>query len=140
MATAALLPGLNVAQPYQFVLFDRDPLVAGPDTLYVADDRAPNAAMPLAGGGIQKWSFNGTTWSNVATFTLDASGMALDVGMRGLAGAVTGNAVTLVSVSADGVANRVFMYVDDGSAPNPKPTLLATAAANTVYRSVSLAP
>jgi hypothetical protein len=60
--------------------------------------------------------------------------------MRGVAGMVSGNAVTLVTSSANGPPNRLFMYVDDGSSPNPVPKLLATAAANTIYRSVCLAP
>jgi hypothetical protein len=138
-ATATLLPGVNTPQPYQFVLFDRA-APAGPDTLYVADERAPNGPMPSSGGGIQKWTFNGAVWTNVATFNLDASGATLGVGMRGLAAAAWENAVMLVAISADASANRIFLYVDDGKTQNPKATLLATAAANTVYRSVSLAP
>jgi hypothetical protein len=139
-AMATLLPGVNVPQPYQFVFFDRDPLVPGADTLYVADDRAPSGTAPTSGGGIQKWTFNGTIWSNVATFNLDTSGAVLTVGMRGLAGAVTGTSVALVAVSADATSNRILSYVDDGVSKNPTPSLLATAAANTVYRSVALAP
>jgi hypothetical protein len=134
-ATATSLPGVTVGQPYEFVLFDRDPAVDGPDTLYVADERNP-----ADGGGILKWTFDGLTWSLVSTFTLDDAGATLGVGMRGVAGAASDSAITLVATTANGPPNRIFMYVDDGGTPNPKPTLLATAAANTIYRSVSLAP
>ena len=139
-AIAALLPGVSVPSPLQFVLFDRNPAVAGPDALYVVDDRTPNGTTPTAGGGIQKWTFDGNIWSQVATFNFDGAGGTLGVGMRGLAGAVTGSTVTLVAVSGENSANRIFMYVDDSSSPNPTPTLLSTAAANTVYRGVGLAP
>jgi hypothetical protein len=135
-----VLPGVTTPQPYQFVMFDRDATIPGPDVLYVADDRAPVAATPTAGGGIQKWTFDGTAWSNVTTFNLDTTGSALTVGVRGLAGGVTTGAVTLVAVTADASANRLLSYVDDGRNRNPVPALLGTAAANTVYRSVSLAP
>jgi hypothetical protein len=139
-ATATLLPGVSSPQPFQFVLLDRDPAVAGPDALYVADDRAPNVATPTSGGGIQKWTFNGVVWSNVATFNLDTTGTTLGVGMRGLAASVAGNVVTLVTVSAEASANRILSYADDGTGRNATPFLLSTAAANTVYRSVAFAP
>jgi hypothetical protein len=135
--TARLLPGMPASgqSPCSFVIFDRDAAVPGPDTAYVADDRSP-----LSGGGIQKWTFNGTTWLLAGTFNHDNAGATLTVGMRGLTGTVTGSFVTLVATSADVVMNRLFMYVDDGSSLNPTPTLLTTAAANTVYRGVALAP
>ena len=107
--------------------------------LYVADDRAPSTTS-TSGGGIQKWTFNGTTWSNVTTFNLDSTGAALAVGVRGLAGAVTGGVVALVAVTADASANRLLLFVDDGNNRNPVPVLLGTSSPNTVYRSVALAP
>jgi hypothetical protein len=90
-------------------------------------------------GGLQKWTFDGATWSKVATFNLDDTGAAT-ARMRGVAGMVTGNAVTLVATSADGAPNRLLMYVDDGATANPRPTLLSKAIANTIYRGVALAP
>jgi hypothetical protein len=132
--TATLLPGIpNNVNPDQFILFDRDPAVPGADTLYVADERST-----ANGGGILKFTFNGTTWAPGSVFKLDNAGNTLSTGMRGVAGAITGDTVTLLAVT-DGSQNRILMYVDDGGMPKA-PTLLSTAAANTVYRSVSLAP
>ena len=94
-------------------------------TLYVADDRA------FPGGGIQKWTFDGTTWTQVNTFTNGAT-----TGSRGLAGVVTGNNVTLVATTTN---SKLIVYVDDGSA-TPVGTVVATAALNTVYRGVAISP
>jgi hypothetical protein len=121
--------------PLSFVLLDRDDAVTGLDTLYVADDRAPSA-----GGGVQKWKSDGTKWTLVTTFTHDNAGAVLGVGMRGLAGTVSGNAVVLLATSADSARNRIFMYTDDGNNPNPTPALIATAAVNTMYRGIAFAP
>src|SRR6185436_5942279 len=130
-ATAMLLAGVNTPQPYQFVMFDRDATIAGPDVLYVADDRAPSSSSPTSGGGIQKWTFDGATWSNVTTFNLDSTGAVLSVGVHGLAGTVTGSSVTLVAVTAETSGNRVLSFVDEGNQRNPVPALLGTSAPNT---------
>ena len=60
--TATPLPGLPTtgASPYGFVFFDLDATVAGNDTLYLADDMA----------GLQKWTFDGSSWSQVGTLNL----------------------------------------------------------------------
>jgi hypothetical protein len=60
--------------------------------------------------------------------------------LRGLAASATTGAVTLVAVTADASANRILSFVDDGRNRNPVPALLGTAAPNTVFRSVALAP
>ena len=71
--TATPLPGLPTtgASPYGFVFFDLDAAVAGNDTLYLADDVA----------GLQKWTFDGSSWSQVGTLNLPSP-----VGFRGVAG------------------------------------------------------
>lgn len=103
-ATATLLPGnqVNGGSAYGFALFDLDPNVAGPDTLYIADDRQPSVG---GAGGIQKWTFNGTAWTLVWTAAQFTSGsIPVFVGARGLAGWVTDpatNTVTLIASSAD---------------------------------------
>jgi hypothetical protein len=143
--TATTLSGMSTANgpsPYQFVLLDRDANVAGVDTLYVADDRAPGSGA----GGIQKYTFNGTTWSLVATFTDGLSapndaGITATNGVRGLTGLVMGNSVTLIATTAlDSGSNRLVMYTDDGVNTAPTQMLMDTSPVNTLYRGLSLAP
>jgi hypothetical protein len=116
------------ANPYGFVLLDLDSTVAGLDTLYVGDDRAPTMD-----GGLQKWRFDGTTWKKVATLS--------STGIRGLAGVVSGANVWLLAATADGLgSNRLIVYVDSGSGP---PTIIPAAQVDgvkKVYRGLSLAP
>jgi hypothetical protein len=140
---ATVLPGMPTTgeSPLSFAFFDLNAAVPGLDTLYVADDRAANAATPAAGGGIQKWTLSAgatPTWTLVATFNHDPAGTA--VAIRQIAGrVVAGTTVALVASSAD-ATTRLLLYTDDGSTTNPTPTLLATSAANEAYRGVSLAP
>jgi hypothetical protein len=128
--TVTSFPGMPTAtaSPYSFVLLDRNPLVPGMDTLYVADDRAV-----ASGGGIQKWTSNGTTWALGPTFAQGTSGF------RGLAGVVTGANVTLIATTAGASANAVVAFVDDG-VTTPVGTVLATAPANTAYRGIAFTP
>ncbi len=131
--TATPLPGMptSSASPYAFALFDLNGSVAGFDTLYVADDRT------LAnGGGVQKWTFNGTTWSLSATL---GSGSGLTTGVRGLAGYQAAGVVTLFVTSTETSANKVIRIVDSGTG-TPVGTTLATAPANTVFRGVASSP
>ncbi|HET7065105.1 MAG TPA: hypothetical protein VFI49_12595 [Rudaea sp.] len=131
---ATVLPGLSTTagpSPYGFVFFDTNASVAGLDTLYIADDR-----QPVSNGGIQKWTFNGTTWT--FAYTLNNG---LSKGVRGLAGERFGRYVVLYATTADaagGGSNDLVRVVDDGTSSAPF-SVLATAAANTVYRGVALA-
>jgi hypothetical protein len=115
--------------PYGFAVLDLETSVPGVDTIYVADDRAT-----ASGGGVQKWTSNGTTWTLATTFT---SGLA--TGTRGLAVTVTGTAVTIFATTTEASANSLVTLVDDGT-PSPAATVLATAATNTAYRGVALSP
>lgn len=130
--TATALPGMTTtgASPYGFVLLDRDAAVAGLDTAYVADDRAASS-----GGGVQKWVFNGTTWTLATTFT--ASGTT--TGCRGVAAVDGPSSVTVFATTADVTTNRLVSWVDTG-ATTPSSTVLSTAALNTIYRGVSVGP
>lgn len=129
--TATMLPGLPTtsAQPNGFTLLDRNAAVAGLDTLYLSDERAI-----ASGGGISKWTFDGTTWTQAATFN-----NGLSVGVRGLAAFVTGSNVTIVATTTESSQNKIFVVVDDGSA-NPAGTIVATAPANEVFRGVAQSP
>lgn len=127
---AASLPGLPTANasPYSFALLDRAPGVAGVDTLYVADDRGP-----ASGGGIQKWTFNGASWSLSATWSDGTSGV------RGLAAAPEGSGVRIVATTTEASANKLITILDDIGSP-PNVTVSATAAPNTVFRGVAFEP
>jgi len=128
--TATSLPGLPTlgASPYGFALLDRSAAVAGLDTLYIADDRSP-----ASGGGIQKWTFDGSTWSLMATWS---DGVA---GVRGLAAAPSGVGVRIVATTAESSANKLITLFDDGSAL-PDVTVSTVAPPNTVFRGVAFAP
>jgi len=122
--SAALLAARN--SPYGLSLLDRDPGVAGVDTLYVADDSAL-----ASGGGIYKYSFDGSSWT--------ARGFVALAGARGLTAQVSGaNAVvyattgpTLVSLTDTAAFN-----VDITGSP----TTIRSAGTNTVLRGVAFAP
>jgi hypothetical protein len=129
--TATALPGMadnaTGGSPYSFAFLDRD-ATPGVDTLYVADD--------TGAGNITKWTLGATTWSKVATFATASTKV------RGLAAAITGSNVTIIASGPDsGAAStyRLIRIVDDGGA-TPAATSIATAAANTAYRGVALAP
>ena len=132
----AALSGLprSGTSPYAFVLFDRSPTVAGLDTLYLTDDRSPET--DGTGGGIQKWTYDGNAWTRVATFSAVGSGAAV---FRGVAGAMSSIGVTLVASTAESSANRLVVFVDDGS-PNVTGTVITTAPSNTIFRGVALSP
>ena len=136
--TVANLPGMIASgrSPYGFVLLDRNPSVAGLDTLYVADDAAP--AADGTAGGIQKWTFNGSTWTRTATFSAVSAGTS-PIGFRGLAGFASGANVTLIAISSDTNNNRIVSFVDDGVAI-PTGSVLASAPSNMIFRGVALAP
>ena len=117
------------ASPYSFALFDRNPNVAGRDTLYVADDRAIASS-----GGVQKWvTADGTNW------TLDKTiSTGLTTGVRGLTGYVAGSTVVLFVTTTEAAANKLVRILDDGV--NVSATTLVTAATNTAFRGVAIAP
>jgi hypothetical protein len=120
-AELAGLPATAGPSPWQFVFVDLNPAVAGVDTLYVADDRA------TAGGGIQRYTFNGAAWS-------PPTAIATGVGVRGLAAINAGGTIWLMATTAGspGAPNSLVILVDGGS-----PTTLATAPANTTYLGVA---
>jgi hypothetical protein len=117
------------------------------NTLYIADERPP-AATPTLGGGIQKWTFNGTTWTTATGGTFNAG--LTTVGVRGLTAHTSSAGVVLIattaisSPSSNPNSNAILKYVDDGvtSPSSVAPTTLqaATSGANRVYRGVAMAP
>ena len=87
VATMAINTGTGGA--YGFAMFSTGSQGAGVlDLAYIADDRA------VAGGGLGKWTYNGTSWSNSWSLLVGASGTSTlqsgtgvgFAGIRGLAG------------------------------------------------------
>lgn len=127
------------ASPYGFVMFDtnRDSLL---DTAFIADDRAS------AGGGLQKWTFNGTAWVNSYSLRFDAAAGNLSatassgfVGIRGLTGGYddTTGAFSLFATTTETASNRIVSVLDNGATPTTY-TTLASAGANNVFRGIDI--
>jgi hypothetical protein len=131
--TIVNLPGFVTAgSPYAFFFADLDAGVAGVDTLYVADDGADALRKYSLVGG--NWVLNGTIGVNADNYT-------------GVTATVSGSTVTLYAVrmggSGAGGGGQLVSLVDSSGYNGPfagTPTLLATAAANTAFRGVALAP
>jgi hypothetical protein len=123
--TSTLLPGFpTTAGPSSYDYYFKDA-----STLYVADDRAASA-----GGGIQKWTLSGGTWS--LAYTLNTGNTT---GYRGLAaeGDGSGNLV-LYGTSTETSANKIWGVIDTGaSSPFFQ---VAQAPTNTAFRGVEVVP
>lgn len=129
--TTTILPGFPTAggpSPYAFTLLDLNSSVAGVDTAYVADDRAS-----ASGGGIQRWNFDGTTWT--LAYTLNSG---LGTGARGLTAVNNAGTIVLYATTTETSANRLVTVTDSGA--SSAFTTLATAQANTVFRGVAFTP
>ena len=126
------LPGFpTTGSPYAFFFADLTPSVSGVDTLYVADDLA----------GLQKFSLVAGSWTANGTIGTDADDY------RGLTATVNGTSVNLFATIKGGslaVGGGQLVKLTDTSGYNATitgtPTVLATAAANTAFRGVALAP
>lgn len=125
--TATPLPGMVGAtgpSPYGFVAFDASSTVPGVDLLYVADDRSA-----ASGGGIQRWTFDGITWTLATTFNLGS-------GARGVAAYRVGASTVVYAVTT---GSAVVTLVDDG-ASSPVPSMVFDAPSRTALRGIALAP
>jgi hypothetical protein len=101
------------------------------NTVYVADDSTFGN-----GGGIQKWTRSGATWS--LAYTLLNTGAATTA-VRGLAGYVDdASNVVLYGTTTQASANRLISVIDVG--PSATATTLATAPVNTAFRGVEFVP
>jgi hypothetical protein len=121
-------PGTSPS-PYGYLLADLNAGVAGLDTAWVADDRTQ-----ANGGGIQKYTFDGSTWT--LSYILGTNGIT--TGLRGLAVDLSGANPILYGTTTEGNANKLVTVTDTGAASTV--TVLATAPANTAYRGVALVP
>lgn len=124
-ATPAFLLGNGASSsPYDFALN------AAGTIAYVADD-----ASVANGGGIQKWTWNGTSWTLAYTFTF---GTGSADGARQLTVDWSGANPVLYATTSESSANRLIELVDTGSGSTY--LTLATAPVNTVFRGVDFAP
>lgn len=119
--TATNLPGLSSVNPHNYAFFDLNPVVTGVDTAYVADDSSTNP-------GVQKWTFDGTSWTRTGNLGTTA--------VRGLTAYLNGTTPTILAVTTAS-PNAVIVYVDDGVTAA---RTLVTAASATAYRGVALSP
>ena len=126
------------ASPYGFALFDTN-ADNTLDTAFIADDRT------ATGGGLNKWTFNGTIWSKSYSLLLNSTGNALAstgtglLGLRGLAGSydpVTG--FTLYATTTETNNNQLIKIIDSGTSTPTSWTQLATAGTNNAFRGVDV--
>jgi VCBS repeat protein/endonuclease/exonuclease/phosphatase family protein/Calx-beta domain-containing protein len=132
--TITNLPGISPSSgsPYGFFFADLNAGVPGVDTLYVASDDA---------GAVTKYSLIGGTWTSNGVVGVSADAY------RGLTGIVSGGVVTLYATRKGGSAaaggGELVSIADSsghGGTFSASATVLATAAANTAFRGVALAP
>ena len=126
------------ASPYGFVMFDTNADTTL-DTAFIADDRT------VTGGGLNKWTFDGTTWSKSYSLLLNSTGNAFAstgnglLGLRGLAGSYDSgtDAFSLYATTTETSNNRLVQIVDSGTTPTSW-TQLATAGTNNAFRGVDV--
>jgi hypothetical protein len=129
-AMATVLPGLPTtgASPYAFALHHVDTLVSGENVLYIADDRSI-----ALGGGVQKWTFNGSTWTLANTFTT-----GITTGVRGLTVDWSGANPVLFATTTETSGNEIVTLTDIGT--SSAWTVLAISATNTIFRGIAFSP
>jgi hypothetical protein len=123
--TIALLPGFPTTTgpgSYGFAINSTNTIA------YVADDRATVL------GGIQKWTFNGNTWS--LAYTL-GTGVANN-GARGLAVDWSGANPIIYATTAEAALNRIIKIIDSGASSTA--STLATSVANNIFRGLAFSP
>jgi predicted extracellular nuclease len=124
--TTTPLPGFPTTgthSSYQFAF-------ANTTTLYVADDGSA-----ANGGGIQKWTLSGGTWS-LAYILLNNGSTTTAV--RGLTVDGSGANPVIYATTAVASANALIKVTDTGAGSTA--TTIATAPANTAFRGVALTP
>ncbi len=123
-----LLPGKStVTGPSNY-----DYYFADASTLYLTDDR-----VLASGGGLQKWTFDGTTWT--LQYTLN-SGLAN--GLRHITGKTVAGSTTVWGTTGVGTAaagNQLVLVTDTG-ASSTFATLGAGTGPNTWWRGIDFVP
>ena len=131
--TIAVLPGMpNVtASTEDPNTFSIKPVTG--DTAYIADSRAKNRS-----GGVQKWVYNGTTWTLL--YTLDSG---LTSGIRSIVVDWSTPRATIYGTNNDSYmkdmpGNKIVAVTDNDS--TSEFTAIATADINFMFRGIALAP
>lgn len=125
--TTTALPGMPTSgthSPYSFSM--------SPDgnTLYIADDGSV-----ANGGGIQKWTLSGGTWSKA--YTLLNTGTT-NIPARGLTADFSGTHPVIYATTGTSAPNALIEVVDSSSTAIVD--TLAVSPTNTVFRGVDFAP
>ncbi|MCY1022816.1 hypothetical protein [Pyxidicoccus sp. MSG2] len=116
-----------------------------PDVAYVA---APSAGFRSTPNtlNLQKWTFDGATWTQVAGFVPrvpDSTGAPAMLPVDGVTAVKTPAGVRVyvtMALTASSTSNHLATFLDDGTTLNPVPTLLVSSPQNTLFRSVVLSP
>lgn len=123
-ATGTRLAAAASGTAASLYLVDTDTVV-GADTAYVV----------MEGTGIAKWALVGSTWT--------AEGVAAG-NFQAVTGRFAGGAVELFAIQETSAGNSVVAVTDTAASAAPialgSPTTIATAAPNTAFRGVALAP
>ena len=121
----------TTGSPFSYIFFDLSAGVPGVDTLYVADDGPP---------ALTKYSLVAGNW-------VSNGSVGPDQAYRGITGTNVATTVTLYATRQGGTGaagGGVLVSLVDSSGYNGAfagvPTVLATAAANTAFRGIALAP
>jgi len=115
-------------------------------TAYLTD-----SGVAANGGGLQKWTFSGSAWSQAtAPFPLPSGTDATNAGLGGVTGTASGSNITLFATSthATGTAagNCLVRYVSTDGGATFAPTVMVTspngvvALGESYFRGVALAP
>ncbi len=119
-STPSLLIGTGTgSSPYSFAINPSGTIA------YIADDRASASA-----GGVQRWNFNGSSWTFAYTLNSGAT-----IGARGLAVDFSGTNPIVYATTTD---NKLIRYTDTGASSTA--TTLFTAPTNTALRGLTFAP
>ena len=122
---AAALPSLAGVSSYDFFIADAN-------TIYVADD----STIASLSGGIQKWTFNGVTWSRAYVLT-----SGITTGVRGLTAVIGSSPLRLYATTTETSNNKLVTVLDNGSSAASPYSQVALAGTNKAFRGVRyLAP
>jgi hypothetical protein len=97
------------------------------NTMYVADDGTVNGN---TGGGIQKWTKSGSTWTRQYTFAVQTRGITVDYSGN--------NPIIYATTIATLDNNKLIKITDTGSSATSSDVILA--GSNYVFRGVDFAP